>query len=795
MVKRFIISIFFILICAKSYGATSDTLNIREADGSPDTYPFQLKVSNGTLTDNGDGTVNLSGGGASIGGAVTSGIANSVLYIEPTATLSQDASNFTYDVSLRTLTITSFNDAILTLSGSSGANSTAGIGRTAIEGRWAIPASNNQYAVGAVAGDFVVRNDDSTKAAFFGAGGTSQVIARDISTQLGSSLFFYDNNNLLAISRDAGQSGIAIAISSDNGTTVLASISHDGGATFNSLTLANKLSVDSGGTGAVTHTDGGVLIGKGTAALANTGVLAKGTLIVGDGVTNPTTLTVGSMGQILSVDTGATSGLAWVASPGGAPTDADYLVGTANGSLSAEIAVGTTPGGELGNTWASPTIDDSLAVTSWNLTTPTITTQFTLTAQATPTTDADGEVALDTDGWGTGFDAYEAFNGTASAYFVATTASDTPTNGQVPKWNTGGEITWEADADSGGATAWSAIGDAAGAGEVAMAETVQTLDWNTAAVSSLAITGLSLTYTNDAAADVLSQTLFRVANLAGANGIEVLQEIGNDDADDVATTGLLFTSGAGAMTTAIEASDAEIGTALSVGANDITGSTGLINYTNFDVDAAGAITGNTLTVTNEANITGTPDAAGDVGYDTTQKMTTVYGGATGAVSPVHATLVSSVGTETFTNSTTNDQPFTTIYTFPANSIFTNKVYLLVANVEFVTGVSTATVTLFVQLGGADAYRAAATTDLTNSVTRSAAFSFVISGKAAAGAAANVTTMPLTSNIGGAAAFNGTNQPVAFATNGTLALTFGIDYGATGSTETIELQSWQLWELN
>lgn len=40
-----------------------------------------------------------------------------------------------------------------------------------------------------------------------------------------------------------------------------------------------------------------------------------------------------------------------------APTDADYLVGTPSGSLSAEIVVGTTPGGELGNTWASPTVD------------------------------------------------------------------------------------------------------------------------------------------------------------------------------------------------------------------------------------------------------------------------------------------------------------------------------------------------------------------------------------------------------------------------------------------------------
>jgi hypothetical protein len=45
------------------------------------------------------------------------------------------------------------------------------------------------------------------------------------------------------------------------------------------------------------------------------------------------------------------------ASSSGAPADADYLVGTANGTLSAEIAVGTTPGGELGGTWASPTVD------------------------------------------------------------------------------------------------------------------------------------------------------------------------------------------------------------------------------------------------------------------------------------------------------------------------------------------------------------------------------------------------------------------------------------------------------
>ena len=53
-----------------------------------------------------------------------------------------------------------------------------------------------------------------------------------------------------------------------------------------------------------------------------------------------------------------------VGSGGGAPTDADYLIGTANVSLSAEIVVGTTPGGSLGGTWASPTIDDLFLLNS-----------------------------------------------------------------------------------------------------------------------------------------------------------------------------------------------------------------------------------------------------------------------------------------------------------------------------------------------------------------------------------------------------------------------------------------------
>lgn len=83
----------------------------------------------------------------------------------------------------------------------------------------------------------------------------------------------------------------------------------------------------------------------------------------------------GSSGQVLHTD--GSGNLSWDSDDGaggGAPTDADYLVGTANGSLSAEIVVGTSPGGELGGTWSSPTIDDSVTVTGWALGASTATT-------------------------------------------------------------------------------------------------------------------------------------------------------------------------------------------------------------------------------------------------------------------------------------------------------------------------------------------------------------------------------------------------------------------------------------
>lgn len=78
---------------------------------------------------------------------------------------------------------------------------------------------------------------------------------------------------------------------------------------------ATILPVANGGTGATTLTDGGILLGSGTGAITAMAALPAGTIIQGDGTTDPTTLALGTAGQMLAVNAGATA-LEYVAAPG-----------------------------------------------------------------------------------------------------------------------------------------------------------------------------------------------------------------------------------------------------------------------------------------------------------------------------------------------------------------------------------------------------------------------------------------------------------------------------------------------
>jgi hypothetical protein len=89
-----------------------------------------------------------------------------------------------------------------------------------------------------------------------------------------------------------------------------------------------------------------------SAAETATGGVPDGTLRLYNDGTN-------SFLQIYSLATGTWDTLSpdAVAAALYAPIAADYLVGTANGTLTGEIVAGTAPAGELGGTWGAPTVD------------------------------------------------------------------------------------------------------------------------------------------------------------------------------------------------------------------------------------------------------------------------------------------------------------------------------------------------------------------------------------------------------------------------------------------------------
>lgn len=107
-------------------------------------------------------------------------------------------------------------------------------------------------------------------------------------------------------------------------------------------------------------------------------------------------------------------------SGGGAPTDADYLVGTANGTLTNEIVVGTTPQGELGGTWGSPTLDDGALDDQYLVNDADDTTTGDITATGFKDTlmDADEDTKIDCDyTGGDGDDIGIYTGGTLNTYF------------------------------------------------------------------------------------------------------------------------------------------------------------------------------------------------------------------------------------------------------------------------------------------------------------------------------------------------------------------------------------------
>lgn len=177
--------------------------------------------------------------------------------------------------------------------------------------------------------------------------------------------------------------------------------------------------------------------GGGTFELPNSDTL-PGTCVVGEGFMDTNATTSQRWNLCETLNTWVVQGVSGLADPGGNGmvvrtalnvTTNRTITGTAN-----EIAVANGDGVSGNPTLSLPATIDLGGKTS-----------FELPNGATPTTNAFGELAGDNNAWAGSRGAPQFYDGTADVYLIGVLAADTPTNLQVPKWNTGGTITWEDD--------------------------------------------------------------------------------------------------------------------------------------------------------------------------------------------------------------------------------------------------------------------------------------------------------------------------------------------------------------
>jgi len=192
---------------------------------------------------------------------------------------------------------------------------------------------------------------------------------------------------------------------------LMLNIKSDGGVILDSgelaldLTKANivgPLAVADGGTGAASFVNGGVLIGGGTGAVTDTGVLASGSIIIGDGAGAPVTYAAfsGPAGKLAATAGGTDHG--------------SYLVGDmlyANTTASLEtLTAGTlnhvlTSGGPgVAPAWAAPTTGTVTSVAMSGGTTGLTFTGGPVTSTGTFT--AGGTLAIANGGTGQSITAY-----------------------------------------------------------------------------------------------------------------------------------------------------------------------------------------------------------------------------------------------------------------------------------------------------------------------------------------------------------------------------------------------------
>ena len=155
---------------------------------------------------------------------------------------------------------------------------------------------------------------------------------QSVANQTANALQIIDNNSAAYFSVNPIGNNTTMINASTTYATLPTFWSSNANITGGTITGITDLTVADGGTGASTLLDHGVLVGSGTDAI--------------------TALTVGTNGQLLVGSTGADPVFATLNCANG------LTCATGAGTLQVDFDGGDSPGGSLGGTWASPTIDD-----------------------------------------------------------------------------------------------------------------------------------------------------------------------------------------------------------------------------------------------------------------------------------------------------------------------------------------------------------------------------------------------------------------------------------------------------
>lgn len=136
-------------------------------------------------------------------------------------------------------------------------------------------------------------------------------------------------------------------------------------------------------------------------------------------------------------------------SPGGSSGDLQYNNAGAFGGITPGSGVVTWIGTPSSANLAAAVTGETGTGALVFGTSPAFTTKFTLANDPTPSTTAVAEVAFDTNAWASGRGAVQVYDGTANTMLVGVLATDAPSDGQIPLFNSAsGTITWETRATS-----------------------------------------------------------------------------------------------------------------------------------------------------------------------------------------------------------------------------------------------------------------------------------------------------------------------------------------------------------